>query len=227
MPSSVPIWFLMTTYQRTDIAIKTIRGIKENFLYDNIGWVITDDSTGGDHLQRLKDEIGGSYSIVSYDNEKHLGVGHNMNWGLRKIWEMGADLTIMLEDDWYLEKPFDPTPAVNLLMRNPKVGMVKWGYLSAGANADVVSEEKKLWLKFNQNGYTYIYTGHASLRHKRLHQQVGMFTEGLRPGDNELDFCGKYNATPNAPDIYWQLDYGHIGPFVHIGDVSLSNIPVG
>jgi hypothetical protein len=225
--SQPPIWVLLTTYHRTEIALKTIRGIKENFLWSNIGWVIADDATGGDHLKQLKDEIGGSYSVVTYDNEKHLGVGHNMNYGLRTIWEMGADLTLVLEDDWLLEKPFDPTPAVNLLMNDPNAGMVKWGYLSAGANADIISAENNLWLRFQRNDYTYIYTGHASLRHKRLHQHVGMFAEGLRAGENELDFCNKYNSAVYAPDIYWDLRYGHIGPFVHIGSESLADIPVG
>lgn len=222
----VPLWILLTTYTRTEIAIKTIRGIKENFNYGNIGWVITDDSTGGDHLKKLRDEIGGTYAIEVYDNEKRLGVGHNMNWGLRKIWEMGADLCCVLEDDWLCHQPFDPTSAVNLLMNNSDIGMVKWGYLSAGANADVISREDRLWLKFNQNGYTYVYTGHASLRHKRLHQHVGMFSEGLSPGTSELDFCAKYNAK-GSPAIVWPLDYGHQGPFVHIGDLSLADTPVG
>lgn len=222
----VPIWILLTTYKRTEIAIKTIRGIKENFLWGNIGWIVTDDGTGGDHLSTLVNEIGGSYAVASYDGARK-GVGHNMNWGLRKIWEMGAELTLMLEDDWYLDKPFDPTPHVNLLMNNPDAGMIRFGYLSEGLLADVVSKENRLWLKFRQNGYQYIYAGHASLRHKRFHQKVDMFSEGLAPGWNELDFCDKYNKTPHAPSIYWDLTYGNIGPFHHIGSESLADVPVG
>lgn len=221
-----PIWILMTTYKRTEVAVKTIQGIKQNFQWPNIGWVVTDDGTGGDHLSTLVNEIGGSYTIVSYDGARK-GVGHNMNWGLRKIWEMGAELTLMLEDDWYLDKPFDPTAHVNLLMNNPYAGMIRYGYLSAGLQADVISEQDKLWLKFRQNNYQYIYAGHASLRHRRLHERVGMFSEGLRPGDNELDFCAKYNATSNAPQIYWPMDYGNVGPFLHIGSESLADVPVG
>lgn len=222
-----PIWILLTTYTRTDIAIKTIRGIKDNFQYSNIGWCITDDSTGGEHIQKLKNEIGGSYSIVVYDNEKHLGVGHNMNWGLRKIWEMGADLVLRLEDDWLLEKPFDPTSCVNLLMNNADMGMIRLGYLSYGLQADLISREDRLWWAFRNTGYTYTYAGHAALVHKRFHQAVGMYSEGLRPGDNELDFCAKFNATVNAPKIVWPADYGNIGPFIHIGAESLADIPVG
>lgn len=221
-----PIWVLMTTYTRTEIALRTIRSVKQNFQYPNIGFMITDDATGGTHLQKIREEIGYSYAAEYYDNKRRLGVGHNMNYGLRRIWEMGADLVLMLEDDWECFKPFDPIPAVRLLMNHSEYGMVKWGYLSAGANADIISEENKLWLRFNQNGYQYIYTGHASLRHKRLHQTVGMFTEGLRPGDNELDFCGKYNAI-GKPWVVWDLDYGAFGPFAHIGAVSLADTPVG
>lgn len=218
-----PIWILMTTYKRTEIAKRTIQGIKENFIYPNIGWVITDDGTGGDHLQQLKDEIGGSYALYTYDGERR-GVGHNMNWGLRKIWEMGADLTMVLEDDWYCHKPYDPTSCVNLLMNHNDIGMVRLGYLSSGIQSEIIAREDRLWLKIQQNGYQYIYAGHASIRHKRLHQSVGMFDEGLAPGANELNFCGRYNHTFGAPSIVWPLEYGNIGPFVHIGSESLNGI---
>lgn len=226
MSEFAPIWVLITTYKRTEIALRTIRALKENFLWPNIGFILCDDGTGGDHLNILKEEIGGSYSMAVYDGQRK-GVGHNLNWGLRKIWEYGAELTLYLEDDWLLEKPFDPTPSVNLLMNNPDVGMVRYGYLSAGLEASLVSRENALWWEMKRTGYTYVYTGHASLRHKRLHEKVGMFSEGLRPGENELDFCSKYNLAPNAPKIMWPAEYGHTGPFIHIGAESLADVPVG
>lgn len=221
-----PIWILLTTYKRREIALRTIRGVKDNLLWPNIGWVITDDGSGEDHLQVLRDEIGGSYAIETYDGQRR-GVGHNMNWGLRRIWEMGADLTLVLEDDWYLEKPLDMTPYVNLLMNNADIGMIRLGYLSYNLLSTIIKQEDKLWLKFLQNGNQYVYAGHASLRHKRLHQAVGMFTEGLAPGANELDFCGRYNhrhSVGAAPDIVWPLEFGWLGPFSHIGSESLADI---
>lgn len=224
--SQVPIWILLTTYKRTETAIKTIQGVKENFIWPNIGWMISDDGTGGNHVQRLRDEIGGSYAIETYDSARK-GVGHGMNYSLRRIWEMGADLVLRLEDDWFLEKSFDPADCVNLLMNNADIGMVRLGYLSYGLQADLISREEKLWWAFRNTGYTYTYAGHAALVHKRFHQVVGMYAEGLRPGDNELDFCGKFNAKPNAPKIVWPAKYGNIGPFVHIGSESLADIPVG
>lgn len=221
-----PVWVILTTYTRTETAIKTIQGVKENLLYPNLGWIITDDGTGGDHSSRLREEIGDSYAVHTYDGERR-GVGHNMNWALRKTWELGGELNLILEDDWYCHSPYDLEPAVKLLMNHSRVGMVRMGYLSAGVEANLVSSEDRLWWAFKPSEYQYNYAGHASLRHKRLHDVVGMFEEGLRPGANELNFSGRYNQTPNAPLIMWPADYGHVGPFHHIGEVSLADIAPG
>lgn len=221
-----PVWIILTTYQRTETAVRTIQGVKQNLLYPNIGWIITDDGTGGDHLTRLRDEIGGSYTVHTYDG-KRKGVGHNMNYALHLTWELGGSLNLVLEDDWYCHQPFDLEPSVRLLMNHPEVGMIRYGYLSAGLQGALVSEEDRLWWVFDLNNYQYIYAGHASLRHRRLHSSVGMFTEGLRPGQNELDFCGRYNLAYKPPRIAWPADYGNIGPFHHIGAVSLADTPVG
>lgn len=222
-----PIWILLTTFQRTECAIKTVRAVKQNLLWPNIGFVVTDDTSDGDHLDRIMEEIGGTYAVHRYDNAAHKGVGHNMNYGLRKIWEFGAELTMILEDDWELVNPFDPTPHVRLLMNHSDIGMIRLGYLSVGLAGELISREDHLWMQLQRNGNQYVYAGHASLRHLRFHQRVGMFTEGLRPGANELDFGGRYNKIPNPPAIVWDMDYGRIGPFHHIGSESLADVEPG
>lgn len=221
-----PIYVLLTTYYRTETALKTIEGIKQNLRYPNLGFLIADDGTPGDHVSRLVDMVGPNYSLYVHDSARK-GVGHGMNWGLQKTWEIGGVLTLMLEDDWLLREPFDITPHVNLLMNHEKYGMVRLGYMSAGPLAEVVSVEGRLWLEFLPSMFTYNYAGHASLRHKRLHDSVGMFSEGLAPGANELDFCAKYNATVGAPAIVWDFNYGCYGPFAHIGSKSLADVQVG
>ena len=113
--SEIPsVWCLLTTYQRRDLAIRTIRGIKQYLQWPRLGWLIGDDGTGGDHIQALKDEIGPDYDIDAYDGMRR-GVSHTMNWGLRRTWEMGATLNLVVEDDWELREPLDLTPYVNLL----------------------------------------------------------------------------------------------------------------
>lgn len=218
------IWILLTTYKRTDLARRTIRGVLDNLIYPKpkVGFFVADDGSGDDHLFQVCAEIGPDYYVQIY-NGKRRGVGHNMNVGLAWIWQY-SPLAFVLEDDWQLTRPLEIEPYVHLLINHAEIGMVRMGYLSAGLQGDIVSEEGKLWLKFRPNGYQYIYAGHASLRHKRLHDSVGMFSEGLAPGVNELDFCSKYNAQAHAPAIVWCMDYPHIGPFAHIGGQSLKDI---
>lgn len=220
-----PIWIILTTYRRLEIALQTIRAIKTNFQYPNLGFLVCDDGTGGNHISRITNEIGTSYSTYVYDSQRR-GVGHGMNWGINKVKELGDTLFLMLEDDWECVKPYDPTPAVRLLVNHEDIGMVRLGYMSAGLSGEIIARENKLWLQFAKTNYTYTFSGHASLRHLRLHQNVAMYSEGLSPGTNELDFCAKYNATPHAPAIVWDMEYGHQGPFHHIGDISLADTPV-
>jgi len=219
-----PVWVLLTTYQRLDTALKTIDGIKTNLRYDNIGWIVTDDGSGDNYLETLVRAIGPSYSVHTY-NGNRKGVGHNMNWGLNKIWELDGEYVLMMEDDWYLEKPLDFIPYVRLL-ENPHFGMIRMGYLSAGLQAQLISEEGKLWWEFEKNNYQYIFTGHASLRHKRFHEIYGYYKEGLTPGFTELDMCAKFNAK-DGPSIVFPAEYNNWGVFSHIGTRSLADTEVG
>lgn len=218
-----PIYVLLTTYKRTETALKTIQGIIQNFQWPNLGWVIVDDGTGGSHLGTLANELGGNYTLFTYDSQRR-GVGHGMNWGLHKIWEIGANLVLVLEDDWLCEKPFDPSSSVRLLMNHDDIGMVRYGYLHAGLQAEMIAAEGHLWWKFLATDYTYTFSGHAALRHSRFHGRVGYYAEGLTPGQGELDFCAKYNGTHNPPAIVWPAEYGIYGPFVHIGAESLASV---
>lgn len=222
---------LLTTFEeqghsfRTNTAIRTIQGIKQHLHYDQVLWYVSDDGSPKEHVDAVLAEIGPNYRIYLY-NSAGKNVGHGMNYCLQQLWEMGIDLTMILEDDWELNRPLELMPYVNLLMNHTDIGMIRMGYLSAGIEADLISREDRLWWKFRQNGYQYQYAGHASLRHRRFHDAVGMFSDGYRAGQNELDFCAKYNAASNPPGIVWPAEYGQWGPFSHIGGISMADKPV-
>lgn len=218
-----PIWIVLTTYKRTELAKKTILGLKENLRYDNIGWVIVDDGTEGDHLQILKDTVGSSYTIHTYDG-KRAGVGHNMNVALHKVFDdLKGSLVLMMEDDWNLEKSFDIAPYVEILLKNQDAGMIRFGYAAPGLEAKLVSEQNKLLWQLSYNGETYRFTGHPSLRHKRFHDQYGYYAEGLTPGWTELDMCAKVNRK-DGPKIYIPYEFNQWGAFGHIGAESLADV---
>lgn len=221
-----PIWIILTTYTRLEMAKKTIVGLKENFRYDNIGWIIADDGSGDEYVKELKDTIGYSYSI-DIVNGARKGVGHNMNIALHKVFDdRKANLILMMEDDWFLANPLDVVPYVKLLLENNDAGMVRFGYAAAGLKAELVSEQHKLLWKLLPNGETYRFTGHPSLRHRRFHDQYGYYKEGLAPGWTELDMCAKVNAK-DGPKIYIPYEFTQWGAFGHIGAESLADVEPG
>lgn len=235
--STLPaVYVLITTYHdsrfpRNETALRTIQAVKKNLRYENYGFYISDDgSTDPAHVESLVAEASENKPYYLYNGQRR-GVGHGMNYCMRHLFSMGVELVMILEDDWELTRPLDLNPYVNLLMNNDYIGMIRMGYMSAGLSAEMISAEGHLWWKFYRGNYQYTYAGHASLRHRRLHDAVGLFSEPadriLSPGQNELDFCYKYNTALTAPSIVWPAEYGQWGPFAHIGSVSLADVIPG
>jgi hypothetical protein len=209
------------------MCLRTVRGIKENLRWPNLGFILVDDGSGQEYVDRVVEEIGVTNHLWVYQSN-HKGVGHNMNVGLQHIFDLGGELLMLLEDDWELTTPLDLTPYVNVVLNND-VGLIRMGYLNVGLRAELVSHENMLWWQLERKPEVqqYTYTGHAGLRHKRLFDRVGMFSEGLSPGQNELDYCSKYNYAQNPPAILWPAEWGVWGKFEHIGGDSLSSIVPG
>ena len=215
---------LLTTYNRTEIALKTIAHVLENLEYEDYFFLIADDGSDEGHLATLCQACGPKFLDALDVQRKGVGVG--MNWGLLRSVELGAEHIMILEDDWALVQKFNPAPAMGLLSDDHNdIGMIRYGYLSPGPRGEIITGSGKLWLKLQQYAeFQYTYAGHASIRHIKFHRYYGMFTEGLSPKLNELDFCAKVNAKPAGPRVAWCMDYGDQGPFVHIGAVSLGGI---
>lgn len=214
-----PVIILIITYRRLRLAIETIKSVKANLVYPNIGFHIADDgsntSDNPSYVQSLVDEIGPEYSITVSDS-KRGGVGKNMNLGIHAVLDR-ADLWLHLEDDWALRGPLDLLPCVQLLVEDETVGMVRLGRLSAGIKAETLAGANKMWWRLKKNSDTYVFSGNAALRHRRFHSHYGPYKEGLMPGQTELVHCNKFNVTP-GPDIVWPAWLNTEETFFHIGD---------
>lgn len=218
-----PVWIILTTYKRAELAIRTIKAIKQNLIWPNIGWFIADDGSSDVEIGQMVQAIGPANALDVYKGERK-GVGHNMNHAMRTIFNHGAEMYMMMEDDWELIRPLDLSLYVNLLLNHQDIGMVRLGYLSTGLSGSLIARENHLWWQFNRDGYQYVFSGHACIRHKRMVDTYGFYSEGLSPGQNELDYCAKFNAIPEGPAIVWDADFGWNGPFAHIGSQSLADI---
>lgn len=217
-----PIYILLTTYQRTTQAVETVEHLKRHLIYDGeIRWVISDDGSDAKHVETLLDLLPDVYLY----NAQRRGVGHGMNRCLQHIQDEEGKLVLMMEDDWSLDEPFDISPHADLLINHQEIGLIRYGYLSPGLNASVISLSNQLWWKVEPQGYQYRFTGHPSLRHLRFHEQYGFYAEGKTPGETELDMCGKVNAKPDGPWILLPCYYRQQwGMFSHIGSESLAGV---
>ncbi len=216
------IYIVLTTYRRTELALRTIQGLKQNLLWQNLGWIISDDGSDESDIEKLVQAVSTANHLQVFRNQ-HKGTGHNMNVALQHVWNIGGNLTLMMEDDWLIEKPMDLTPYVNVLLNHPEHGMIRFGYISEGLSGTLIKEEGRLYWKLTDRAYTYNYVGHPSLRSKTFYNAYGKYTEGLSPGATELAMCGNCNYYP-GPDILIPADSGWYGFFAHIGADSLADV---
>lgn len=210
-----PVIVLIITYRRLNLALETIRSVKQHLVYPNYGFHIADDGSGQEYVERLCREIGGSYSISITDSAR-AGVGRNMNLGISGCLQR-SDLWLHLEDDWVLRRPLDLKPCVDALMLDQSIGMIRLGRLSADIKAVSYSQAGQLWWKLQKGSNSYVYSGNAALKHRRFAQTYGPYQENLTPGRTELSYCHKFDNT-RGPEILWPAFLSTEDMFFHIGD---------
>lgn len=210
-----PVIVLIITYRRFRLAAETIKSIKSNLIYPNIGFHIADDGSGPEYVNALREVIGATYS-VTVSNAERGGVGKNMNLGVKAALDR-ADLWLHLEDDWVLKEPLRLMPCVRLLVEDQTVGMIRLGRLAAGISAQSFSAVDRLWWRLKKGSDTYVFSGNAALRHRRFHSHYGFYKEGLMPGQTELSYCHQFTHNI-GPDIVWPAWLSTEQTFYHIGD---------
>lgn len=218
-----PLSVLIVTYERTEVAVRTIQALKHKLDIDPalLFFHIADDGSSGSHIKTLLDEIHTFCpNKVGLTISHRAGVGVNMNMGQQACFAI-TDNILWLEDDWELTQHIDPQLFIDTL-KNPEIGMIRLGYLSPGITGELVSYSNRLWWKLDK-GPTYTFTGHASFRNKRFFEAYGKYQHGLTPGETELYMCGVFNNTP-GPDILIPAWTGEWGLFAHIGTNSLKDV---
>lgn len=222
------VTIIITTYNRTDLALQTIKGLKQNLVYENLAWHIADDGSDQGHIERLLQEI----PDATVTNAERQGVGVSKNLALKKAFEK-SQIVMLLEDDWWLRDRLDLSTHADLLMSNERVGIIRYGWLSSDTlTASLVGDKSgygnMCYWKIHQNSGQYCYSGQVSLRHKRWYDVIGYHAEGINAGLEELDMCGRYNNFDNPPEILWPANipcHYNTSMFVDIGSGhSLNSI---
>lgn len=108
---------VITTHNRTRVAQETIKFMVRNFRYKNVKWIISDDRSDPGHIESLIEtfkECGVENVTVCRTDSKRYGLGASLNNGLREAFKF-SDIVLTMEDDWILEKPFNPAYYIKYL----------------------------------------------------------------------------------------------------------------
>lgn len=238
MGNKYPVTVILTTYDkgdgaRTSIARQTIQGLVDNLHYSNLHWIISDNNSPKheEHVSFIVEPLKEKNIPFEVLNVKGGGVGLSKNVALTRAYEISS-LIFMTEDDWYLSEPFELESDVQVMLDNPSVCMVRYGFLGGEMLAKYTDfgDFKTYWTLVPNSGL-YVYSGQVSLRSKLLTDMVGWHSPNLEPGQEELDMCHKYNSLgDSAPKILWPARHGSIlnaSPFKNLGlGNSLNNMQV-
>ena len=213
-----PLAIVLLTYERTEYALQTVRGIQENLRYPETHWIVADDGSRQEHIDAVRTAVGAEHRF-STGKRSYGGIA---NWA----WETSRSIspvTLWLEDDWYLDAPFDPSHYIELLMQEGSVGMVRLGRLPIGLDARTVGDGAQMYLHI-QPTQQYMFSGNPSLRHIRFYEQFGPYPVGKSPGQTECDYDGQIRARGAHPKILFPIDVGTWGLFGHIGAVKAEDL---
>ena len=218
-----PLVVILLTYERTEYTLRTIAAARKFLRYPDIRWYIADDGSRMEHLDAVRDALRDERVCG-----EHWLVGGSYGASANRAWDFShrvGRLTLWLEDDWELTRELDVRPYADLLMDDDRLGMVRMGYLNLGMKGMTFGHRGTLywWLKrplADGSEDAYVFTGHPSMRHWRMREWYGPYTEGRSPGETELDYAWQFITKGNGPGIVWPADLGSNGAFGHIGQVQ-------
>lgn len=212
---------VLLTYERTDLALRTIQGICENLDYPKRSWYIADDGSSLEHVKRLVDELQSKgESLYAMHNQTFADrpfCGRGWNHALQRVHNL-TNFVLWIEDDWHLDIKLDIRPYIRLLLEREDVGIVTFRGLTDGLQTEVACHNGRHYLKIMRSGthHSMAYSGNPLIRHVR-YLEYGLFSPFDTPGDIEVDCDNRYRGHI-GPDIWRPADMNPWGCFGHIGN---------
>lgn len=209
----------MVTYKRTELAVRTIRGVAEFLGYPKElrSWYIGDDGSPQEHINTLLGTLAdNSETLLGYHSQRFTpmtGEGWNRVLGLC---HQASEFILFLEDDWELHQHLDIVPYVKMLQEREDVGLVRLGHLAVGSDVHIVGHAGVHYLQY-QKTTPYAFSGNPHIRHGRFTRYYGWYAVDKNPGEIELDYDWRFRTMPDGPKIWRPADIPGWGVFGHIG----------
>ena len=227
------VWILLATFKRTEAALFTIESLRTRLKYPRLHFHIcddgsgeTDDGTGRDHVQVLKDAIAqfdpGVTAHVMTTPHGQFNTGGNINAGIETMKSYNDSIYMLVFDDWSLLGDLDISPAVDILDSREDVGFVRLSYWVPGMSGVCVNYPSRrlggdfIWIRLIRQWTvanpwqvdTYMASTQPFVAHTRFHDAYGMHPEHCSPGDAETRLCQQYVESrhgENGPQILFPI----------------------
>jgi len=216
-----PLCIILITYLRTEMAVRTIKGIADKLDYPKelLSWYIADDGSPSKHMAEIFKTISDSgMKLAGYHNQKLqpgflCGVGWNL--AIRKAHQI-SDYIMLLEDDWVLKNTMDIRPYMWMLKETPTVGIARLSGLTTDNIVKVMVHRGTHYLQYLRQA-PFCYSGNPHIRHLRFTEYYGFYDTDKSPGDIEVYYDGKFRWMKGGPEIWRPAELSAWGPFDHIG----------
>ena len=206
-PSDPKLSVVFITYNRLPFLTNAVTEFRRLCEYPNIELIITDDGSPPTVTETIA-EMPIDRLIKA---EKNTGLGANSNRGLRAC---SGDYILHHQDDFVCcsNEPFIQR-SIEILNRHPDVGLVRLHHITpfpARDDYQLADGTEYSILGFDQppmrNGI-YLYSDHPHLKRADFHEKAGYFTEGLKTGKTEDDFCLRFlESRPYKVATFWRSD---------------------
>jgi glycosyltransferase involved in cell wall biosynthesis len=240
------ITIAILTYSRFEEIQQVVASLRANVLYppENIQWLIADDCSPDDYLERLK-----ACEVFNGLNVRFISTQQNSGWGASAnnlLDHVETDFLYLSEDDYVLSFKLDMRVGIGILETCPDVGLLRYGGTSGDMLYTYHQHEANVSEYVKENIYAadyvegratyliidvdspslYVYSGRPQLGKLNWYYKVGLFPEGLSLGAGENAMCHKVKdyirSTPDAPQIAILPDFVNM-KYRHIGANSFQN----
>lgn len=119
-----------------------------------------------------------------HTRQERGGVGASLNAGLEH--HLYANIYAYFVDDWELTQTLNLQPWIDLLNRDSSIGMVRLGMPHPWISGEAVHEDGLWYMRLHPHHYAF---GHRpALIHRRMHDKLGLYKEGVTALECEADF---------------------------------------
>lgn len=144
------------TYNRLDPLMATIRALRDNIVYPNLTWVLSDDGSPEGYIEEVTSEF--HFDTVLQHARK--GMGYNWNRMIEAC-ASAAQFTLCCQDDWLLTEPLDLRLGIEFMQNNPTYGMLRYHKLTGHNGLVAVVKE---W-DTRESGITYHHSDNEYVPH--------------------------------------------------------------